>query len=122
MLVPLIENNEFENEGADFFIKKYIDSLMNQQKNIDAIILACTHYPLIEKRIKNYLPANVQLLSQGAIVAKGLKEYLQRHPEIEKECSKQASLSFYTTDFSETFDKSASLFYGKDIKSTQIYL
>ncbi len=122
MLVPLIENNEFESEGADFFIKEYVDLLMKQQKDIDAIILGCTHYPLIEEKIKKRLPLHVQLLSQGGIVAKGLKEYLQRHPEIEKECSKQATVSFYTTDFSETFNKSASLFYGKEVKSTQVYL
>ena len=122
MWVPLIENNEFENEGADFFIKKYVDELMAQQKKIDAVILACTHYPLIQDKIKKYLPANVDLLSQGSIVAKGLKNYLERHPEIEKECSKNKSLHFYTTDLPETFDKAASLFYGETVKSEHVSL
>jgi glutamate racemase len=120
--VPLIENNEFDNAGADFFIKKYVDQLMQKQKEIDAIILGCTHYPLIKDKIKDHLPAGVELLSQGTIVAQSLKDYLQRHPEIEKECSRQGTLHFYTTDLPETFDKAASLFYGKEIRSEHLAL
>lgn len=122
MWVPLIENNELENEGADFFIKRHVTQLMEQQKNIDAIILGCTHYPLIIDKIKKYLPTHVDVLSQGTIVAKGLKDYLIRHPELEKECSKKGSLHFYTTDLPETFDKAASLFYGKDVNSVHLDL
>lgn len=122
MWVPLIENNEFNNAGADFFIKKHVEHLMQQEPSIDAIILGCTHYPLITEQIKKYLPSNVSLLSQGAIVAKGLKDYLIRHPEIETNCSKGKSLSFYTTDLPETFDKAASLFYGKALKSKHLAL
>jgi glutamate racemase len=122
MWVPLIENNEIDNEGADYFIKKNVQHLMHQQQNIDAIILACTHYPIIEDKIKKLLPDTVQLLSQGTIVAKGLKDYLQRHPEIEKECSKNQTIHFYTTDLAETFDKAASLFYGREVKSEHLIL
>lgn len=122
MWVPLIENNEFRNEGADYFIKKHVESLMHQQEKIDAIILGCTHYPLIEDQIKKYLPQQVKLVSQGAIVAKGLKDYLIRHPEMEKKCSKGNSVSFYTTDLPETFDKAASLFYGEPLKSKHLGL
>ena len=75
MWVPLIENNEFENEGANYFIKKHVTQLMQQQPAIDAIILGCTHYPLIIDKIKSYLPENVEVLSQGTIVSKGLKAY-----------------------------------------------
>ena len=110
MWVPLIENNEFENEGADYFIKKHVTQLMQQQPAIDAIILGCTHYPLIIDKIKSYLPESVEVLSQGTIVAKGLKEYLHRHPEMESICSKSGAVSFYTTDLPETFDKAATLF------------
>lgn len=122
MWVPLIENNEFENEGADYFIKKHVTQLMKQQTAIDAIILGCTHYPLIIDKIKSYLPENVEVLSQGTIVAKGLKDYLNRHPEMETICSKTGAVSFYTTDLPETFDKSATLFYGKDVKSKHLAL
>ncbi len=122
MWVPLIENNEFRSEGADYFIKKHVERLMHQQEKIDAIILGCTHYPLIEDQIKKYLPHQVKLVSQGAIVAKGLKDYLIRHPEMEKNCSKGNSVSFYTTDLPETFDKAASLFYGEPLKSKHLGL
>lgn len=122
MWVPLIENNEYNNEGADYFIKKHVTNLMQQEPKIDAIILGCTHYPLIIDKIKKYLPSGVQLLSQGTIVANGLKDYLQRHPEMEAKCSKSQSVSFYTTDLPETFDKAATLFYGNDVRSKHLSL
>lgn len=122
MWVPLIENNEFDNEGADYFIRRHVESLMKKSPEIDAIILGCTHYPLIEDKIKKHLPAEVKLLTQGKIVAEGLKNYLQRHPKMEVKFSKQSSLIFYTTDLPETFDKAATLFFGKEIKSKQLHL
>jgi glutamate racemase len=122
MWVPLIENNECNNAGADYFIKKHVQRLMGQEKNIDTIILGCTHYPLIFDKIKQQLPPQVKLLSQGPIVAKGLKDYLSRHPEIEKECSKNKKLDFYTTDLPESFDASASLFFGTAVKSQHLSL
>jgi len=94
MWVPLIENNEYQNEGADFFIKKHVQQLMQQQEKIDAIILGCTHYPLIINQIKKYLPEQVHLLSQGSIVAKSLTDYLLRHPDLEKKCSKHGRIEF----------------------------
>ncbi|MBA3662863.1 MAG: glutamate racemase [Bacteroidetes bacterium] len=122
MWVPLIENNEFDNPGADYFIKKNVDALMKQSADIDAIILGCTHYPLIIDKIKKNLPPHVQLLSQGTIVSHGLKDYLLRHAEIEKNCSKRGDVKFYTTDTPETFDKAATLFYGKEVKSQHLAL
>lgn len=122
MWVPLIENNELENEGADYFIKRHITSLMSKEPKIDAIILGCTHYPLVENKIRKYLSPEVKLLSQGSIVAKGLKDYLHRHPEIEENCSKNKTVSFLTTDLPETFDKAASLFYGRPVKSKHLSL
>ncbi len=122
MWVPLIENNEYKTQGADFFIKKNILELLNQSPSIDAIILGCTHYPLIEDKIKTYLPDGVQLLSQGKIVANSLKDYLIRHPEIEIGCSKNKTLTFYTTDLPKTFDAAACLFYGESISSNYLAL
>lgn len=122
MWVPLIEYNEYNNAGADFFIKKHIDNLLNKQREIDAIILGCTHYPLIMDKIRKHLPTHVHLLSQGTIVAKSLKEYLIRHPEMEERCSKEKTVSFYTTDLPETFDAGAKLFFGKDIYSMHLAL
>ncbi len=122
MWVPLIENNEMHNEGADYFIKKYSQNLMQQCASIDAVILACTHYPLIQEKIQDHLPKGVTLISQGAIVAESLKLYLQRHPEIDKKASKNSIVQFFTTDQTENFDKAATLFYGKTVKSSHISL
>jgi len=122
MWVPLIENNDYQNPGANFFIERHVKNIMAKQKDIDAIILACTHYPIIMNQIKTFLPSHVQLLSQGEIVASSLKDYLMRHPEIEKTCSKNGSLEFYTTDLPETFDTSATLFYGETIQSKHLAL
>jgi glutamate racemase len=118
MWVPLIENNEIDNPGADYFIKKHVDHLMQQQSEIDAIILACTHYPLIEDRIRSFLPASVKIISQGKIVADSLASYLERHPEIDGQCSKGGSLRFYTTGNASDFDAAASFFYGGPVKSS----
>lgn len=120
--VPLIENNEFENEGADFFIKKYVDELMNRSATIDTVLLACTHYPIIAEQIQKLLPQNVTLLSQGSIVAEGLKDYLARHPEMDVRISRFGKRSFYTTDSPEDFDRHAALFYGQEVKASHIDL
>jgi len=117
MWVPLIENNELDNEGTDYFIKKHVTNLMKQQPKIDAIILGCTHYPIIEQKIKQYLPQNVKLISQGTVVATSLKDYLKRHFELEKNCSKNSTIQFITTDLAQSFDKAASIFFDKPVKS-----
>jgi glutamate racemase len=117
MLVPLIESREHETEGADFFIKKYATSLLNQSENIDTVLLACTHYPLLQQRFKQFLPDKVTVISQGDIVAESLVTYLSRHPEVEEKCSKNGQMMFYTTDSKEDFDRNASIFYGKNVES-----
>lgn len=122
MWVPLIENNEHNSKGADYFVKEYIDALINQNSNIDTLLLACTHYPLLAEKIKEYSPVGTHIISQGEIVAQSLQDYLQRHPEIESLCSKDASKSFFTTDDANDFDKHSSIFYGEEIKSTHIKL
>ncbi len=122
MWVPLIENNELDNAGTDFFVKKYINKLFAQSNHIDTIILGCTHYPLLKSTIEKYLPEGVTLLTQGSIVSHGLKDYLVRHPEMETLLSKNRSLEFYTTDSPKQFDKHASLFFGRDVKSKHLSL
>lgn len=122
MWVPLIENNELSGAGADYFVKKHIDHLFLQSPYIDTIILGCTHYPLLKSLIEKYLPKEVTLLTQGHVVADGLKDYLMRHPEMETLISKTGSVQFLTTDSTELFDKQASLFFGKDIQSKHLSL
>lgn len=120
MWVPLVENNEHESEGADYFIKKHIESLLLQSDKIDTIILGCTHYPLLISKIRKYLPEHIKLLSQGAIVANSLKDYLKRHPEIEQNCSKSGQRTFYTTDSVTAFEKQAKVFFGREVNAVHI--
>ena len=87
MWVPLVENKEHESHGADYFIRKNINELLRKDRNIDTILLACTHYPLLKKKIEEYVPVDVTILSQGEIVANSLADYLERHPEIEQQIS-----------------------------------
>jgi len=122
MWVPLVENNEYDNHGTDFFIKKYIQQLLAQDEVIDTMLLACTHYPLLLEKIKEYSPADMRILSQGEIVAKSLRDYLGRHPEIESRCSKHGSREFYTTDSTEDFDNHASIFFGESVRSRHLDL
>ena len=120
MWVPLVENNEFSSDGADFFIQQDLEKLFSQSKSIDTLLLACTHYPLLVEKIKKFLPAGVKLVSQGDIVAKSLADYLNRHTEIESHCSKGSSRVFYTTDATLDFEAHASLFFGQAIQSRHV--
>jgi glutamate racemase len=117
MWVPLIENGEFDQPGADYYVQQYLNALFSQSKDIDAILLACTHYPLLEAKIKSFLPKGVQLVSQSSIVAESLAKYLKNHPEIAQKCSQHGQLSFYTTDNAEMFEKQGSLFFGQKIEA-----
>lgn len=120
--VPLVENNEYASSGADYFIKKDVDSLLSSSPEIDTILLACTHYPLLSAKIEKYVPGGVQLVSQGEIVAASLENYLLRHPEIDEKCSKNGCLQFFTTDSVKDFDKHSAIFFGEKVNSIHIDL
>lgn len=122
MWVPLIENGEYDNEGAVYFMRKYLDELFAKASDIDTLLLACTHYPLIQQQLQRMLPAHIKLVSQGPIVAESLVDYLQRHPEIEQQCTRNQTVRFYTTDSPADFDRQASSFYGKSTTAVQIEL
>jgi len=115
MLVSLIENFEYDNDGADYFIKKYIDKLMTQSSNIDTLLLACTHYPLILEKIQQHVGPNVKVITQGDIVAKSLQEYLQRHDLLNDACTKNNDELFLTTGDPTDFKFSSSLFLSRTI-------
>ena len=117
MWVPLVENNEHSRPGADYFVEQSIDSIMRQSSEIDTLLLACTHYPLLMPKIKAHTGTQVTILSQGEIVAKSLADYLQRHPEIDENCSKGGNRRFLTTDSTEDFDAHAEIFFGKEVAS-----
>jgi glutamate racemase len=122
MWVPLIENNEYQTAGADFFVEKCVKSLMDQSPNIDTVLLACTHYPLLQEKIAVAAGAGIRIVSQGEIVADSLADYLQRHPEIEQKLGKNGSRRFFTTDSAEDFDKQATTFYGSRVESQHVRL
>lgn len=122
MWVPLVENNEYNSPGADYFVKKHIDNLLAKDHSIDTILLACTHYPLLIDKIRQFLPSGVQLISQGKIVSESLVDYLKRHPEIELKCSKNGNRVFYTTGETSDFNSHASVFFGKTVHSQQLVL
>lgn len=116
--VPLIESGEYEKPGADYLVKQYLDELMQQSPNIDTLLLACTHYPLLVDKIKNYLSADVKVIAQGDIVAQSLVDYLHRHPEIEQQLGKAGTKQFYTTDDNLEFDSHASRFFSAPVVSS----
>lgn len=122
MWVPLVENNEHRGEGADYFVQKHIRNILSRNGDIDTLLLACTHYPLLKDKIEKYLPSHVKLLSQGEIVADSLKDYLQRHPEIAEKISREGGRTFYTTDAPQDFSEKASVFFGERVEASHVDL
>ena len=122
MWVPLVETGEFNGPGADYFVKKYIDAILEEDPDIDTLILGCTHYPLLLPKIRQYTPEHIHILPQGELVAESLADYLRRHPEMERECTKGGTIEFLTTESPEKFDTLASLFMQSNVTSTRITL
>lgn len=122
MWVPLIESNEHHTEEGRAFIRQDIEKLLKQSKDIDTILLGCTHYPLIKEEIEKIVPENIQVIAQGEIVANSLAEYLTRHPAIEKGCTKNGTLSFLTSENTEVFNKNATHFTSFSVKADHIDL
>lgn len=122
MWVPLVENNEFDSTGADFFVKKDLDAIMQADRLIDTLILGCTHYPLLLHKIQNYVPQGVSVISQGEYVAASLDDYLHRHPEMDDKCAKNGRCAYYTTEAADKFSESASVFLKKTIHVQRISL
>ena len=122
MWVPLVENNEIDTPGAEYFVSKNIASLLAADPDIDAIILGCTHYPLLLNVIRKFVPEGVQLLEQGKVVSAKLVEYLDRHPQMNEKLSKTGLIKYYTTENEEVFEKNATNFIGKIIRSEKLIL
>lgn len=122
MWVPIIEYGEYNSEAADYFVKQYLDELLSKAPNIDTILLACTHYPLLTGKIKKYLPENIKVIAQGDIVAESLEDYLTRHPEMESSLTKGGSMQFFTTDDVNDFNEHGSIFFGKPVSAQHLHL
>lgn len=115
MWVPLIENGEYDSEIADYYIRKYLNELVCSASEIDTILLACTHYPLLADKIRKHLPEHISVVAQGDIVADSLSGYLLRHPEMEQRISRSGKTEFYTTDSPKDFNEHASIFFGQAV-------
>lgn len=122
MWVPLVENNESDGPGADYFVDKYVGKLLAADSDMDTIILACTHYPLLYPKIRHRVPEHITVLRQGEIVAESLEDYLRRHPEMECRCTRGASCEYLTTENPEKFTDLARLFLDTDVNVSHIDL
>lgn len=120
--VPLVESNELSGPGTEYFVRKHVERLLSADPAIDAVILGCTHYPLLLDTIMTFTPAGVKVIPQDSIVAESLADYLRRHPEIDTRCSRRGLVRFFTTDSAELFSEIGSLFYGSDIRAEKISL
>ncbi len=122
MWVPLVENFEYDSDGADYFVKKRITQILQKDPQIDTLVLACTHYPLLIDKIRKYTPPSVQIVSQGEYVAASLAQYLERHPDMEARLTRGGTLKCLTTEASDKFDSTAVGFMGEPIKSENIMM
>lgn len=114
MWVPLVENNEYASEGADYFVQKHIRQLLEKDPKIDTLILGCTHYPLLIEKIRQFTPLHIRIVPQGEYVAHSLQDYLKRHPEMDIRCTKNGTCRFLTTESTAKFEESASIFLRMD--------
>jgi glutamate racemase len=120
MWVPIVENNEIGTEGAEYFIRKNIQNILQKDKDLDTLVLGCTHYPLLIDTIQKYVPDGIKILQQGEITAEKLLEYLNRHPEIDNRLSKNQNLKFQTTESAENFNGKAALFMGHKVEAEHV--
>ncbi len=120
--VPLIENMEHLSPGADYFVRKYIDQLLQRDPEIDTIILGCTHYPLLLEKIRRHTPTGIRLISQGPYVARSLQDYLSRHPDMAERLSQNGVSNFLTTEQPQAFAESTATFLGETVEAHNITL
>ena len=120
--VPLVEYDEADSPGADYFVKKNLDQLMRRDPLIDAVILGCTHYPLLMPKILKYIHPGVRIVPKGEYVAQSLKNYLERHPDMEARCSKGGTARFLTTENADRFGQQAQVFLREPVCADTITL
>lgn len=120
MWVPLVENNEYNSPGADYFVQKHLDRILTADPLIDTLVLGCTHYPLLREKIKTFLPNDITLFAQGEYVADSLKDYLIRHPEMETKLTRGGTCRFLTTESAAKFSEAASVFLRDRVEVEQV--
>lgn len=122
MWVPLVENEEYNTPGADYFVKKNIDSLLQQDPQIDSVILGCTHYPLLRDKIRQWMPDNIHVIEQGNYVAQSLKEYLSRHDDMSEHITSEGTIRFLTTELADVFQAKAAIFMDTAVEAERVFL
>lgn len=122
MWVPLVENEEYNTPGADYFVKKNIDSLLQQDPQIDSVILGCTHYPLLRDKIRQWMPDNIHVIEQGNYVAQSLKEYLSRHDDMSEHITSEGTIRFLTTEQADVFQAKAAIFMDTAVGAERVFL
>lgn len=120
--VPLVECGEAKSDGADYFVRRHIDNLLAKDDKIDTLILGCTHYPILYDKIRQYTPSHIKVITQGEYVGKSLVNYMERHPEMDRMCTKQGTCRFLTTESGDIFKQYASIFFDEDIQVQSIAL
>lgn len=119
--VPLIETHKHKSEAGKEIISEDLKTLLEKDPKIDTIVLGCTHYPIVQDYLQSLVSENIKIISQGAIVAKKLQEYLNNHPEIDKKCSRNSTVRYLTTEEHHVFDQNAASFLGVEIQSESIH-
>ncbi len=122
MWVPLVENNEFDKPGADYFVQQHLNHILSVDPKIDTLVLGCTHYPLLLPKIRQYIPEGINVLPQGEYVAESLVDYLRRHPEMDSRLTRHGNCRFLTTEAADKFTEAASLFLQTPVEVEQIAL
>ncbi|MBR6031453.1 MAG: glutamate racemase [Bacteroidaceae bacterium] len=122
MWVPLVENEEYDSPGADYFVRQRIESLLRRDPLIDSVILGCTHYPLLLGKIRQYMPQGVHIIEQGSYVAQSLQNYLLRHPEMAERITAGGTARFQTTEQAEAFQAKAAVFMGAQLEAQRVQL
>lgn len=122
MWVPIVENNEFDKPGADYFVNDSIQKLLDKDPDIDTIILGCTHYPLLMDKINLYCPKHIKIVPQGKYIAESLENYFVRHPEMNKRITTNGTCKYFTTESRTKFRECASLFLKEDVQVDRVTL
>ena len=122
MWVPLVENEEYNTPGADYFVKKHIDNLLQQDPQIDSVILGCTHYPLLRDKIRQWMPDNIHIIEQGNYVAQSLKDYLSRHQNMSEHITTDGTIRYLTTEQADVFQAKATIFMDTTVEAERVFL
>ena len=122
MWVPLVENEEYNTPGADYFVRKHIDNLLHQDPQIDSVILGCTHYPLLRDKIRQWMPDNIHIIEQGNYVAQSLKDYLSRHQNISEHITTDGTIRYLTTEQADVFQAKATIFMDTTVEAERVFL